>query len=162
MSPSEDQSDFLANLLAEEVENIEPVFLNFEKDIQHSNVGDISLTYKENTENERFKLNYILDMGNDHDNRLGLAVDYLKFLGTADMSPSEKAKEFYKLGCNLSVNCTADKIEVTLSGLSNNFDESVQLFENILENAVSNDEALEDLESTLMIIIYLNRMIHLG
>ena len=144
----EDQSDFLANLLAEEVKNIEPVFLNFEKDIQHSNVGDISLTYKENTENERFKLNYILDMGNDHDNRLGLAVDYLKFLGTADMSPSEKAKEFYKLGCNLSVNCTADKIEVTLSGLSNNFDESVQLFENILENAVSNDEALEDLKAT--------------
>ena len=63
-------------------------------------------------------------MGKDHDNRLKLAVDYLKFLGTADMSPSQKEKEFYKLGCDLSVNCGSDKIQVTLSGLANNFDES--------------------------------------
>ena len=63
----EDQSEFLVNLLAEEAANIEPVFLNFEKDIQKSNVGDVELIYKENTENERFKLNYILEMGKDHD-----------------------------------------------------------------------------------------------
>jgi len=97
----EDQSDFLVNLLDEKVVDIEPIFLNFDKDIQKLNVGDVSLIYKENTENERFKLNYILDMGKDHDNRLQLAVDYLKFLGTDDMSPSQKEKEFYKLGCEL-------------------------------------------------------------
>ena len=78
--------------------DIEPVFLDFENDIEKTTVGDVSLIYKENTENERFKLNYILDMGNDHDNRLKLAVDYLKYLGTAEMSPTEKEEEFYKLG----------------------------------------------------------------
>jgi zinc protease len=75
-------------------------------------------------------------------------VDYLKFLGTADMSPSQKEKEFYKLGCDLSVNCSADKIQVTLSGLANNFDESVELFETILENAVADEEALVELKAT--------------
>ena len=144
----EDQSDFLVNLLAEEAANIEPVFLNFDKDIQKSFIGDVSLIYKENTENERFKLNYILDIGKDHDNRLKLAVDYLKFLGTNDMSPSQKEEEFYKLGCDLSVNCNSDKIQVILSGLANNFDESVQLFETILENAVSDEEALVELKAT--------------
>ena len=144
----EDQSEFLVNLLAEDVVDIEPVFLNFDEDIQKSNVGDVALIYKENTENERFKLNYILDMGKDHDNRLKLAVDYLKFLGTADMSPSQKEKEFYKLGCDLSVNCSADKIQVTLSGLANNFDESVELFETILANAVADEDALVELKAT--------------
>jgi zinc protease len=144
----EDQSEFLVNLLAQDVEDIEPVFLNFNKDIQKSNIGDVVFIYKENTENERFKLNYILDMGKDHDNRLKLAVDYLKFLGTADMSPSQKEKDFYKLGCNLSVNCSADKIQVTLSGLANNFDESVQLFETILANAVADEDALVELKAT--------------
>ena len=91
----EDQSEFLVSLLAEEVADIEPVFLDFENDIEKTTVGDVSLIYKENTENERFKLNYILDMGNDHDNRLKLAVDYLKYLGTAEMSPTEKEEEFY-------------------------------------------------------------------
>ena len=33
----EDQSEFLVNLLAEDVVDIEPVFLNFENDIQKSN-----------------------------------------------------------------------------------------------------------------------------
>ena len=144
----EDQSDFLVDLLAEETKDIEPVFIDFDKDIQRSNVGDVVLLYKENTENERFKLNYIFDMGKDHDNRLKLAVDYLKFLGTDKMSPSDKAEEFYRLGCNLSVNCSADKIQVTLSGLANNFDESVQLFENILANAVADEDALVELKLT--------------
>jgi predicted Zn-dependent peptidase len=39
----EDQSEFLANLLAEEVKDIEPVFLDFENDIKKSNVGDVEL-----------------------------------------------------------------------------------------------------------------------
>ena len=146
----EDQSEFLVSLLAEDVVDIEPVFLDFDKDIQKSNVGDVSLIYKENTENERFKLNYILDMGKDHDNRLVLAVDYLKFLGTADMVPSDKAKAFYKLGCELSVNCSSDKTQVTLSGLANNFDKSVQLFETILANAVADEEALVELKATTL------------
>jgi predicted Zn-dependent peptidase len=142
----EDQSEFLVRLLAEEVVDISPVFLDYEKVLQKSAIGDVSLIYKENTENERFKLNYIVDMGNDHDNRLKLAVDYLKFLGTSDMSPIVKEQEFYKLGCDLSVNCSAEKTEVTLSGLADNFNESVQLFETILANAVADEDALVDLK----------------
>ena len=146
----EDQSSFLVNLLAEEVADVEPVFLNFEEDISKSNIGDVSLIYKENTENERFKLNYILDMGKDHDNRLKLAVDYLKYLGTANMTPAQKEEEFYKLGCELNVSCSADKIQVTLSGLADNFDESVALFERILSGAVADEEALVDLKMSVL------------
>ena len=142
----EDQSDFLVNLLSEKTTSVEPVFIDFDKDIKRSSVGDVLLLYKENYENERFKLDYIFDMGKDHDNRLKLAMDYLNFLGTDNMTPSDKSKEFYKLGCDLSVNCSADKIQVTLSGLANNFDESVQLFENILLNAVADEEALFELK----------------
>ena len=144
----EDQSNFLVNLLSEETNDIEPVFLDFEKVVQKSMVGDVPLIYKENTENERFKLDYILDMGKDHNNKLPLAVDYLKFLGTASMSPNEKEKEFYKLGCNLTVSCNADKTQISLSGLANNFDESVQLFETILANVIADEDALLELKST--------------
>ena len=146
----EDQSEFLVNLLDEEVVDIEPVFLDFENDIEKTTVGDVALIYKENTENERFKLNYILDMGKDHDNRLKLAVDYLNYLGTAEMSPAQKEEEFYKLGCELNVSCSADKIQVTLSGLADNFNESVELFETILADAVADEEALVDLKMSIV------------
>ncbi len=142
----EDQSDFLVNLLSENTTNIEPIFIDFDNDVKRSSVGDVLLLYKQNNENERFKLDYIFDMGKDHDNRLKLAMDYLNFLGTDNMTPSDKSKEFYKLGCDLSVNCFADRTKVTLSGLANNFEESVRLFENILLNAVADEEALVELK----------------
>ena len=146
----EDQSEFLVNLLDEEVADIEPVFLDFENDIEKTTVGDVALIYKENTENERFKLNYIIDMGKDHDNRLKLAVDYLNYLGTSEMSPAQKEEEFYKLGCELNVSCSAEKIQVTLSGLADNFNESVELFETILAGAVADEEALVDLKMSII------------
>ena len=146
----EDQSDFLVSLSEEKVKDIEPVFLNFEEDIQKSVVGDLSLIYKENKENERFRLNYIVDMGTDQNNKLKLATDYIKFLGTIEFTPAEIQQEFYKLGCDLSVNSGSDKVQVTLSGLQSNFDESVTLFENILSNAIPDEEALTNLKLAKM------------
>ena len=142
----EDQSPFLVALTSEDVKEVEPVFLNFTEDVQQSSVGDLNLVYKENIENERFRLNYIVDMGINHDNRLRLAVDYLKYLGTSELSPADVQQEFYKLGCDLSVNCGSDKLQVTLSGLQSNFEESVKLFENILANAIADEDALVNLK----------------
>ena len=142
----EDQSDFLVSITEEKVKDIEPVFLNFEEDIKKSTVGDLNLIYKENIENERFRLNYIVDMGTNNDDRLKLATDYLKYLGTKELSSSEVQQEFYKLGCDLSVNCSSEKVQVTLSGLQSNFDESVMLFENILSNAIADEQALDNLK----------------
>ena len=72
-----DQSDFLIKLLAEEVEDINPVFLDFDEIIEKTNIGELPLIHKKNTENNRFRLSYIFDIGTDHDNKLKFAVDYL-------------------------------------------------------------------------------------
>jgi predicted Zn-dependent peptidase len=146
----EDQSEFLVKLLDKKVSNIDPVFLDFENDIKTTSVNEVEIFYKENTENERFKLNYILDMGKNHNNKIGLAVSYLKYLGTENMSPNQKQEEFYKLGCDLSVNSSSEKVQVTLSGLSVNFEQSVKLFEDILTNAVADEEALESLKQSII------------
>ena len=144
----EDKSLFLSSVLAEEVSDIEPKFINFSQDIQKDTMNSVSLFYKENKENERFKLNYILDMGTDHNHKLKLAVDYLKYLGTDKISSSQKLEEFYKLGCDLSVNTSSNSTKVSLTGLSENFEESVTLLENILSNAVADEDALLSLKAT--------------
>ena len=146
----EDQSRFLRLLLKQRVKDIKPVFLNFDKDIKKSLVGEVDFIYKKNNENERFQLDYIFDMGTDHDKRLKLATDYYKFLGTSKMSPSEVQQEFYKLGCDVTINCTPDKVQATLSGLQSNFEESVTLFENILSDAITDEGALQNLKLAKM------------
>ena len=146
----EDQSDFLVNLLSEQSKEIQPVFLDFENDLSNSKIGDVDFTFKKNNENQRFQLKYIFDMGTDNDRRIGLAVDYLKYLGTQELSPAQKQQEFYKLGCTFTVLSSKDKVEVTLSGLADNFEPSVKLFEDILANAVPNDEALIELKKNVL------------
>ena len=142
----EDQSDFLVNLLSERSKEIEPVFIDFNNDILKSKLGDVDLIYKQNNENQRFQMKYVIDMGKDHNKKLSLAVDYLNFLGTETLSPTQKQQELYRLGCDLSVSCTNDKTQITLSGLSDNFDNSVKLLEDLLSNAVADDMALQDLK----------------
>ena len=142
-----DQSDFLIKLLTEEVEDINPVFLDFDEIIEKTNIGELPFIYKKNTENNRFRLSYIFDIGTDHDNKLKFAVDYLKFLGTSEISPSRKQEEFYRLGCDLSMSSSSDKTRITLSGLANKFDESIMFFENFLANVIADEEALIALKS---------------
>ena len=144
----EAQSEFLSSILNEDVKDIEPRFIDFTNDLQKDVIGNVPLIYKQNNENERFQISYVLDMGTDHNKKLKLALDYLKFLGTNDMSSNQKLEEFYKLGCDLSVNTTSKSTKVTLTGLSSNFEASVKLLENILSNAVGDEIALKSLKSS--------------
>ena len=83
------QSDFLTNILDEEVPDIEPVFLDYANDIKKTDIG-VPLLYMQNSENSRFKLFYISDRGNNHSKKLSMAIDYLNYLGTEDMNPAKK------------------------------------------------------------------------
>jgi len=144
----EDKSAFLFSVLAEEVKDVEPKFIDFSKDLQQDMINSVPLLYKENNENERFHLNYVFDMGADHNKKLKLAVDYLKYLGTETISSSKKLEEFYKLGCDLSVNTSSNTTKISLTGLSDNFEESVRLLENILSNVIADEDALLNLKAT--------------
>jgi predicted Zn-dependent peptidase len=127
---------------------IEPKFIDFSKDLEIDKINSLPFLYKKNNENERFQIRYIIEKGTDSDKKLKLAVDYLKYLGTKNLSPSQKSEEFYKLGCDLSVNTNSKETKITLTGLSNNFDESVNLLEDILANTIADEEALTSLKAS--------------
>jgi predicted Zn-dependent peptidase len=144
-------SAFVQTILKEKSPEIQPVFLDFQKDIESfkikSNRGGTSIPvfYKQNTENQRFELYYLFDMGTNHDKRLAVALDYLEYLGTHRYSPSQLKEEFYKIGCTVSVHSTEDRVYVSLSGLAENFEKAVGLFEEFLSNPQPNKPALQNL-----------------
>ncbi len=144
------QSEFLKNLLEEDVKIIKPVFIDFNKDIKISMINDVPVIYKENSENERFQLKYTLDIGSDNNPKFKIAFDYFKYLGTDKISSLKKQQEFYKLGSKLDVNCGSDKIEIILSGLNTHFAASVELLEDLLNGAVKDDMALENLKQDIL------------
>ena len=146
-----DQSPFLKELINTPTKDIEPVFIDYNKDIEKFNFKTgIEVLYKSNTENKTFDLYYVINMGTNHNKKLEVAINYLKYLGTKDLSSAALKQEFYKLGCSFDVYIDKEQVWVTLNGLTENFEKAVKLFETLLDMAQPNAEALKNLVSDII------------
>lgn len=135
------ESNFLAEIKAREVKPIEPVFLDYSKDLSVSNVKkNIPFLYKQNTLNPIFSLYYVYEMGNNHDKALGTAFSYLSYLGTSQKTAEEIKSELYKMACYFHVMATDDRVYVYVSGLSDNFEKAMALLEERLADAKADQE----------------------
>jgi len=74
-------------------------------------------------------------MGTDNDKALSTAFRYLDFLGTSKLSAEQIKSEFYKLACKFNVSASTERSYVLVSGLSENFEKALELFEDILSDA---------------------------
>lgn len=134
-------SDFYKQVTGLSSPDLQPVFLDYKKDIQETKLASgIPVFYTRNTENNLFNLYYLLDLGTNNDPKLGLAADYLQYLGTDKYTAEQLQQEFYKLGCSFAVSSGQDRIFVSLSGLDSNMEPALQLFESLL-NAPKPDAA---------------------
>ena len=144
-------SPFLVEVQESAVKPIEPVFLDYQKDMSQLKAkSDIPVLYKQNVANDPFQLIYVFDMGNNHDKALGTAFDYLEYLGTSDMTPEELKSEFYRLACTFYVSPGNERTYVVLSGLNENMPAAVQLFEKLLADAQVNKEAYTNMTSDIL------------
>lgn len=141
-----ENSDFLKAILEKPAPEIQPVFLDYSKDITKLQIkNNIQVLYTPNTENKTFNLYYVVDMGSNQNKKLKIAVEYLQYLGTKKYTPAQIQEEFFKLGCSYSVNTGEEQVWVSLSGLTENFDKALTLFEELLIDAQPNEEALKNL-----------------
>ncbi len=145
------QSDFYKQLLTMKPKNIEPVFMDYEKDIKKFSVkNNIPVYYKQNDENNTFSMYYVFDMGINNDKYIKLAIDYLEYLGTSKYTPAQLKQEFYKAGCSFYVSAGSDQLWVSLSGLAENMERGTQLFEELLADPQPNEEALGNLFNDIL------------
>jgi zinc protease len=138
----EDKSPFHEQIAKSKVEKLQPVFLDYSKDVAKLKMNkDVEVLYTSNNENDLFTLYYLSDVGTNNDPRMNVAVEYLQYVGTDEMTAEDVQKEFYKLGCTFNVFASGDQTYVYLEGLTENMDKSIQLFEKLLANAKADDEA---------------------
>ncbi len=145
----EAQSPFLQQVAAIPATPVQPQWLDYDKDIQKSKVGPAELLYVQNKNNSLFRLYYRFDMGSWNNKKLPLAAQYLQFLGTDKYSTEQISKEFYNIACNFNVTSTPDVTTIAISGLQENFDKAVALFEHLLTHCQPNEEALAALKGRL-------------
>jgi len=141
------QSDFFQRIKGRDVATIEPVFVDYEKDFSKNEMnGGVPVLYKENTENSLFTMYYLLETGTNENPTVKMALDYLNYLGTESYSADEFKKELYKIGCNFGVFAGEQRLYVYLSGLDDNMEEGVKLFESLLSSPKGDDAVLANVK----------------
>ena len=140
------ESPFVRDITTEEVEDIEPEFVDYEKAIQTSTVNNSPLWYVQNKDNELFTLYYVVELGKLHDLKMPFAMDYLNYIGTEKYTAEEISKKFYSLACSYGVSTSGKESYVYLSGLQENFNEALTLFEHLLSSAQADETALKNLK----------------
>ncbi len=137
-------SQFVKDIQQSKVEPIQPVFVDFDKDMTKGAVKKgLPLLYKQNTDNDLFTLVFRYDFGHEDDNRYDMASNYLDYVGTDKLTPADIQQKFYKLACNYSVSVNADALNITLSGLNENMPEALKLMEDVLHHAKADKESYE-------------------
>ena len=143
-------SAFLAQVQASEVAPIEPVFVDYEKDLTKTKAkSDIEVLYKQNTTNSLFSLTYLFDKGANDSKMLSLAADYIDLLGTDKYSAEELKQQFYNLACDYRITVNDNQTFFNLSGLSENMDQALALFEEFISNCKADEIALAAMKQNI-------------
>ncbi len=130
-------SQFYDKVVSMPVQEIKPSYVSFSS-IKHDKVKKgVPINYMLNRENDLFELYYVYEFGKIHDPKLSLAISYMNYIGSDQYSAKELQKEFYKLGCSYSISSNDKRTTISLSGLNQNFDESLALLESFLANPKS-------------------------
>lgn len=137
-------SSFVKEVQESKVDPIQPVFLDFEKDLSRFETAKgLPVIYKQNKENDLFNLVFRYEFGQEDDNRYDVAADYIDFLGTDKLSAAQLKQQFYKLACHYSLSVQGDAIQIGLSGLGENMPQALALLEDLLRHAKADRDAYE-------------------
>ncbi|WP_056928734.1 M16 family metallopeptidase [Candidatus Symbiothrix dinenymphae] len=147
----DNESPFAKDLLAIETEPIEPVFVDFKEAIKKESVKDgIDFYYTKNVSNKVYSLNQFVEISNITDKKLALAFRYLPYLGTSKYTPEALKMEMYKLAMSFNTHSSAGRSYVNLSGLDETMPRSLALMEEMMQDAVVNKEAYDNLVNDIL------------
>ena len=144
-------SQFVTEIQQAETEPIEPLFLDFQKDLSFFDTEKgLPVIYRQNTENDLFTLQFRYEFGQEDDNRYDVAANYIDFLGTDSLTPAQVKQQFYKLACNYGISVGSDAITIGLSGLGENMQEALALLEGLLQGAKADQQAYEQMTGLIL------------
>ena len=148
----DDKSEFLTEIQSTEVAPIEPVFVDFERDMSIGKMKgrDIEVLYKQNTTNDLFTLMYVYEIGSVDNPKLSPAIRYFELLGTKSKSLEQIQSEFYALACDFYPTISSNRAYVVIKGLNDNMPQAMALAEEYMREVEGDDEVLAELKKDIL------------
>lgn len=138
------ESDFLKQIAKINVKDIEPVFVDFNKDMQKGKANSNEILYVKNTQNGRFTLNYRYDYGSSYDKKISAINNFTDYIESSSRTLSQINKQMYDIACSYSIRFGADHSTVSISGLSENMNQAIEIVEDIINNPKISEQAVQN------------------
>ena len=143
------QSAFLAEIQATEVTPIEPVYVDYDKDMSIFDVNGLEVLYAHNELNDITSVTYSYNKGVTEDPALNLAFSYLSYLGTPTRSAEEIAQQMYQLACGFNMGSGSSTTSISVNGLAENMPQAMEIVEDLAYNAIPDEAILANLKADM-------------
>jgi predicted Zn-dependent peptidase len=138
------ESEFVRKIKQSKLVETEPVFVDYEQQIQKSFINSNVPFWKvKNERNSLFQIDLVFDLGYADDKRMRLAADLFKTIGTSNLKPELLNQEFFKLGCEYDFKVNEHNSVITLQGLGENLQAGFKLFQSMLSDATLYDNTFD-------------------
>jgi len=135
---------FAQEILAYQSEPIEPIFLDFERDIHRAQVSNsVQVLAVKNDENALYELTLAFRNGAKNDRYYNFVFRYFKFLSTKTMSTAALRQNEFKLGITMNVIPTDDLTYLIVTGLDETFTDALRYAETLLTDCTVDEESLK-------------------
>ena len=144
------ESDFFKKVKEAKVEDIKPVFVDYDKDMSIKKMPNgTEILYVKNTDNTRYSLSFRYAVGSWENKYLNLLSYYQDFLYTPFMSQQQIKEKLYNIATTFRISVSGDETVVTIEGLTENLLEALDVVDGILTNPCLDKKALESIKQKL-------------
>ena len=143
-------STFLTEVQHSTVKPIEPVFVDFGKELEKGTVATLDALYKKNDVNDIFTVQYIWETGYYANPVLPDAASYADYLGTSDMTVAQLKQAFYNIACNASFRVSDKRTTLTVNGLSEYMPQALALAEKMLRDLQPDENVLQSYKADVL------------
>lgn len=142
----ETASEFAKQLEKIPVMTVKPRFINFEKDVQTSQLTPLVTLYTTpNPVNDIFTLNMSFGIGSLEQPELVQLASYLQFIGTDSLTFEAFRSRLQAIGSTITFEVTSDNFTLKISGFDNHLNETIDLASNFLCHAKADDKKIRQL-----------------
>ena len=145
------ESTFLTEVKGMKVNPIEPVFVDFNKDMQKGKANGNEILYVKNVDNGRFNLIYRYNYGRLYDKKAGVTGGFIDQLESENRTLSQINREMYDLACTYSIGFGDKYATVSISGLSENMEKAMAIVEDILNHPKISQESVNNSISDVLL-----------
>jgi predicted Zn-dependent peptidase len=145
------QSEFAMAVLAMTYDQIEPTFVDPEKDYRVIEFAEgVSLYYAPNPLNDLFTFSVGIEVGTESNEKLSLAAALMDVAGTQSMDNETLQKQWYRMGTQFNFGAGENSAGFSLSGLDDEFENSVDLMMDVIQTPATDEQTLETLKGILI------------